>query len=300
MGWEYGSMGVCECGSMGVWEYGSVGVWEYVSVGIWEYGSMRVCECGSMGVWEYVSVGVWEYGSMIMMISLIKANQAETTGHSESSTSTYGATRHPSLLLLQLLPTVKESSKLPGENLEHKNVNQTCCENGGLCVMGVFCHCTEKYYGFRCEFERQPCGPIAHSQWARLGCNLCRCFDAQLHCLAKVYSGCDDKPLKTSIDISDYPNDIKIFPNDDSSSNQAIGYDNMPTDNDYDDYEESPDLTSTNNNKRKNVKSSIGSGSSKQPAPSLKCVTLLTLISVMLLTQLPLHISTFVIHWNYS
>ncbi|RUS79033.1 hypothetical protein EGW08_013190 [Elysia chlorotica] len=100
----------------------------------------------------------------------------------------------------------------------------TCCYNGGLCVMGVFCHCSEKYYGFRCEHERVSCGPVQHDQWARLGCNLCRCFDARLHCLANVYSGCEGKPVDEDIRAEEYLDDMEIYPMDEEPSVDIDAY----------------------------------------------------------------------------
>ncbi|GFO10716.1 teratocarcinoma-derived growth factor [Plakobranchus ocellatus] len=80
-----------------------------------------------------------------------------------------------------------------------------------------------KYYGFRCEYERVPCGPIQHEQWARLGCHLCRCFDARLHCLTNVYHGCEGKPVKEDIQVSDYEDELEIYPMDNEIQANEIG-----------------------------------------------------------------------------
>ncbi|XP_013072110.2 uncharacterized protein LOC106059111 isoform X1 [Biomphalaria glabrata] len=156
----------------------------------------------------------------LVMIKLAKSDQGNYTDLHESITGN-NVVSHPSLLLSMLTPTT-ETSKHQEEG-QSSEVKQKCCENGGLCVMGVFCHCTGKYHGQRCEFERKPCGDIAHYQWARLGCNLCRCFDAKMHCLTRVYEGCDDKPPKTDVDTSDYLNDREIFPADSDSDYDNYG-----------------------------------------------------------------------------
>ncbi|CAL1545551.1 unnamed protein product [Lymnaea stagnalis] len=158
-----------------------------------------------------------------------------------------------------------------------------CCDNGGICVMGVFCHCPDKFYGFRCEFERRPCGVVAHAQWVRMGCNLCRCFDAELYCLPRVYGGCDDKPIKEHIDISDYPDDMEIFPNDETTSSSPFNQQNA-----YDDYDDDSFYTYDNSDdsKRNGKHGSSGSHTHSSSTRTWLTWTLVSILFTKLLNML--------------
>lgn len=158
-----------------------------------------------------------------------------------------------------------------------------CCDNGGTCVMGVFCHCPDKFYGFRCEYERRPCGVVAHAQWVRLGCNLCRCFDAELHCLPRIYGGCENKPIKERVNISDYPDDMEVFPNDDITSSSPVNQQNS-----YDDYDDDSLYTyvNTDDNKRNGKFSSSDSHTLLSSMSTWLTLTMLSITSSMSLNIL--------------
>ncbi|XP_059175681.1 uncharacterized protein LOC131955541 [Physella acuta] len=152
----------------------------------------------------------------------------------------------PSLLLSSLVParqgrlTGPDTTQHRGDTRPKHHSKSECCENGGICVMGVFCYCPDKFQGFRCELEVKSCGPVEHGQWVKLGCNLCRCFYGKILCLDRVYGGCENKPVKEEIKIEDYQDDMTIFPNDETTPTAADGeY--------YDDYyrgDEDPDYNS--------------------------------------------------------
>ncbi|ELT99107.1 hypothetical protein CAPTEDRAFT_215436 [Capitella teleta] len=88
------------------------------------------------------------------------------------------------------------SRKLPSD---HGKRNRKCCQNGGLCVLGAFCHCPEGFHGRRCQHARRPCGPVLHGKWLDEKCPLCKCFDGVFSCLPDVMGiGCGNRtePIK--------------------------------------------------------------------------------------------------------
>ncbi|XP_062575008.1 uncharacterized protein LOC134236868 [Saccostrea cucullata] len=75
----------------------------------------------------------------------------------------------------------------------------SCCKNGGICVLGTFCKCPKFYIGRYCQYEinYKNCRNVPHGYWIRSDCNKCRCFNGRVVCIPKYYFGCedDDEPL---------------------------------------------------------------------------------------------------------
>ncbi|XP_048741814.2 cryptic protein-like isoform X2 [Ostrea edulis] len=75
----------------------------------------------------------------------------------------------------------------------------SCCENGGICILGSFCICPKFFDGWLCPHKTKyrSCNYVPHGYWIRSDCNLCRCFDGRVACIPKYYFGCedDDEPL---------------------------------------------------------------------------------------------------------
>ncbi|BFY99272.1 hypothetical protein BsWGS_02312 [Bradybaena similaris] len=138
-----------------------------------------------------------------------------------------------------------------------------CCLNGGVCFPSSdFCQCPRQFYGYRCEKRRMRlCGFVKHLQWARIGCNLCRCFDSHLLCMSHIYSGCDGKPPKEEVDLNDYKDDISIFPMNEASSS-AI-------DNDYSSSNTDRDMKGSNSSDSTGSNDSMGSSDSKTSSETL-------------------------------
>ncbi|KAL3868142.1 hypothetical protein ACJMK2_040978, partial [Sinanodonta woodiana] len=83
-----------------------------------------------------------------------------------------------------------------------ENAKTSCCLNGGLCIMGSFCHCTSGFYGRFCEKEllNRSCGTLPHGTWIKSGCNACQCYDGTMICSPNRYSGCETAQWKTGIE----------------------------------------------------------------------------------------------------
>uniref|UniRef100_A0A8C5U5Y0 Cryptic/Cripto CFC domain-containing protein n=1 Tax=Malurus cyaneus samueli TaxID=2593467 RepID=A0A8C5U5Y0_9PASS len=69
---------------------------------------------------------------------------------------------------------------------ESKKLKQTCCQNGGTCILGLSgVPNVSLVIGSNC-------GSIAHGVWVLKGCWLCRCGYGTLNCLSEVmYNNCE-------------------------------------------------------------------------------------------------------------
>ncbi|KAL4678154.1 hypothetical protein H8959_020828 [Pygathrix nigripes] len=74
-----------------------------------------------------------------------------------------------------------------------KELNRTCCLNGGTCMLGSFCACPPSFYGRNCEHDvrKENCGSVPHDTWLPKKCSLCKCWHGQLRCFPQAFlPGC--------------------------------------------------------------------------------------------------------------
>ncbi|XP_021114796.1 teratocarcinoma-derived growth factor 1 [Heterocephalus glaber] len=78
---------------------------------------------------------------------------------------------------------------------DSKELNKTCCLNGGTCILGSFCACPPSFYGRNCERNTytQKCGSLPHGSWLLpRKCSMCRCWLGQIRCFPQTFlPGCD-------------------------------------------------------------------------------------------------------------
>ncbi|XP_058144914.1 protein Cripto [Dasypus novemcinctus] len=81
---------------------------------------------------------------------------------------------------------------------DSKELNKTCCLNGGTCMLGTFCACPRYFYGRNCEHDtrRENCGSVPHGTWLPKKCSLCKCWHGWLHCFAQTFlPGCGGRVM---------------------------------------------------------------------------------------------------------
>ncbi|KAL8598546.1 hypothetical protein ACOMHN_051334 [Nucella lapillus] len=117
----------------------------------------------------------------------------------------------------------KSKTKVKGSSGQGHGKQRTCCLNGGLCVLGSFCHCPKNFHGRYCEHKvsEKPCRHIPHGSWVKAGCNLCRCVDGYMTCLPRAFDGCDDKPMtEEPQNIWDYEDQMVVFSNSETTTSK--------------------------------------------------------------------------------
>ncbi|PNJ31820.1 TDGF1 isoform 2, partial [Pongo abelii] len=89
----------------------------------------------------------------------------------------------------------RSSQHVPPMGIQHsKELNRTCCLNGGTCMLGSFCACPPSFYGRNCEHDvrKENCGSVPHDTWLPQKCSLCKCWHGQLRCFPQAFlPGCD-------------------------------------------------------------------------------------------------------------
>uniref|UniRef100_A0A2I3SIK8 EGF-like domain-containing protein n=1 Tax=Pan troglodytes TaxID=9598 RepID=A0A2I3SIK8_PANTR len=77
----------------------------------------------------------------------------------------------------------------PREIQDSKELNRTCCLNGGTCMLGSFCACPLSFYGRNCEHDvcKENCGSVPHDTWLPKKCSICKCWHGQLHCFPQPF-----------------------------------------------------------------------------------------------------------------
>ncbi|XP_017503457.2 protein Cripto-like isoform X1 [Manis javanica] len=99
------------------------------------------------------------------------------------------------------LPTLEEtaahhrpSQLVPSTGVQDsRQLNKTCCLNGGTCMLGSFCACPPTFYGRNCEHDlrKENCGSVPHDTWLPRKCSMCKCWRGWLRCLPQTFlPGC--------------------------------------------------------------------------------------------------------------
>ncbi|XP_067838321.1 cryptic protein-like [Heptranchias perlo] len=68
---------------------------------------------------------------------------------------------------------------------DSKTLDQSCCSNGGTCILGSFCACPVHFIGRYCELDERlkGCGKFLDGQWVLKHCTWCKCRYGNLHCI---------------------------------------------------------------------------------------------------------------------
>ncbi|XP_054991133.1 teratocarcinoma-derived growth factor 1 [Sorex araneus] len=96
----------------------------------------------------------------------------------------------------------------PPRILDNKELNKTCCLNGGTCMLGSFCACPPSFYGRNCELDvrKENCGSLRHGTWLPRKCSMCKCWHGQLRCFSQAFlPGCDGQVMDDHLTASRTP-----------------------------------------------------------------------------------------------
>nr|XP_005333126.2 teratocarcinoma-derived growth factor 1 [Ictidomys tridecemlineatus] len=91
---------------------------------------------------------------------------------------------------------------------DSKELNKTCCLNGGTCILGSFCACPASFYGRNCEHDvqKENCGSVSHGAWLPKKCSLCKCWHGQFRCFPQAFiSGCESRVMEEHLAVSRTP-----------------------------------------------------------------------------------------------
>ncbi|XP_052509287.1 putative teratocarcinoma-derived growth factor 3 [Budorcas taxicolor] len=87
---------------------------------------------------------------------------------------------------------------------KNKELNRTCCLNGGTCMQGSFYACPPSFYGCNCEHDshKENCGSVPHAR----KCSMCKCWHGQLCCFPQSFlPGCDGHVMDEHLTASRTP-----------------------------------------------------------------------------------------------
>ncbi|XP_049718016.1 teratocarcinoma-derived growth factor 1 [Elephas maximus indicus] len=91
---------------------------------------------------------------------------------------------------------------------DSKELNKTCCLNGGTCMLGSFCACPPYFYGRNCEHDvrKENCGSVPHDTWLPRKCSMCKCWHGWLRCFPQTFlPGCDGRVMDEHLEASRTP-----------------------------------------------------------------------------------------------